>query len=162
MVTLYAAGGLKRDEHCGPFQPRPFYESTLLLPAINIAGQSAPKSGLSCPQPKQGIPAGCPPPHPPPGADVVAALTAVPPFTFTAAGSRPPPLVFAAPVTLMEAAPAAALRRAVPSGVRHLQGQHGVRSGDVQEENQQSKEGEATVWVWAGGKKCHGIPELRV
>ena len=27
LVTLHIAGGLKLDEHCGPFQPRPFYES---------------------------------------------------------------------------------------------------------------------------------------
>ena len=27
LVTLHLAGGLKLDEHCGPFQPRPFYDS---------------------------------------------------------------------------------------------------------------------------------------
>ena len=27
LVTLHIAGGLKRDDHCGPFQPRPFYDS---------------------------------------------------------------------------------------------------------------------------------------
>jgi len=27
LVTLRIAGGLKLDEHCGPFQPRPFYDS---------------------------------------------------------------------------------------------------------------------------------------
>ena len=26
LVTLHIAGGLKLDDHCGPFQPRPFYE----------------------------------------------------------------------------------------------------------------------------------------
>ena len=26
-ATLHIAGGLKLDEHCGPFQPRPFYDS---------------------------------------------------------------------------------------------------------------------------------------
>ena len=26
-VTLHIAGGLKLDDHCGPFQPRPFYDS---------------------------------------------------------------------------------------------------------------------------------------
>jgi len=26
-VTLHIAGGLKLDEHYGPFQPRPFYDS---------------------------------------------------------------------------------------------------------------------------------------
>ena len=25
LVTLHIAGGLKLDDHCGPFQPRPFY-----------------------------------------------------------------------------------------------------------------------------------------
>ena len=25
LATLHIAGGLKLDEHCGPFQPRPFY-----------------------------------------------------------------------------------------------------------------------------------------
>ena len=27
LVTLHIAGGLKPDDHCGPFQPRPFYGS---------------------------------------------------------------------------------------------------------------------------------------
>ena len=27
LTTLLVAGGLKLDEHCGPFQPRPFYGS---------------------------------------------------------------------------------------------------------------------------------------
>ena len=29
-VTLHIAGELKLDDHCGPFQPRPFYESMIL------------------------------------------------------------------------------------------------------------------------------------
>ena len=29
LVTLYIAGGLKLDDHCGPFQPRPFYASMI-------------------------------------------------------------------------------------------------------------------------------------
>jgi len=29
LVTLHIAGGLKLDDHCGPFQPRPFYDSVL-------------------------------------------------------------------------------------------------------------------------------------
>ena len=29
LVTLHIAGGLKLDDHCGPFQPRPFYDSTV-------------------------------------------------------------------------------------------------------------------------------------
>ena len=27
LATLHIAGGLKLDEHCGLFQPRPFYDS---------------------------------------------------------------------------------------------------------------------------------------
>ena len=27
LVTLHRAGGLKLDDHCGPFQPRPFCDS---------------------------------------------------------------------------------------------------------------------------------------
>ena len=30
LVTLHTAGGLKLDDHCGPFQPRPFYDSMIL------------------------------------------------------------------------------------------------------------------------------------
>jgi len=30
LVTLPVAGGLKLDNHCGPFQPRPFYDSFIL------------------------------------------------------------------------------------------------------------------------------------
>ena len=31
LATLHIAGGLKLDDHCGPFQPRPFYGSMILL-----------------------------------------------------------------------------------------------------------------------------------
>ena len=31
LVTLHIAGGLKLDDHCGPFQPRPFYDSMMIL-----------------------------------------------------------------------------------------------------------------------------------
>jgi len=27
LVTLHIAGGLKLEDHCGPFQPRPSYDS---------------------------------------------------------------------------------------------------------------------------------------
>ena len=27
LATLHIAGGLKPDDHCGPFQPGPFYDS---------------------------------------------------------------------------------------------------------------------------------------
>ena len=30
LATLHIAGGLKLDDHCGPFQPRPFYDSVIL------------------------------------------------------------------------------------------------------------------------------------
>jgi len=28
LATLHIAGGLKLDDHCGPFQPRPFYDKS--------------------------------------------------------------------------------------------------------------------------------------
>ena len=30
LATLHTVGGLKLDGHCGPFQPRPFYDSMIL------------------------------------------------------------------------------------------------------------------------------------
>jgi len=30
VVTLHIAGGLKIDDRCGPFQPRPFYDSYMI------------------------------------------------------------------------------------------------------------------------------------
>ena len=30
LATLHIAGGLKLGDHCGPFQPRPFYDSMVL------------------------------------------------------------------------------------------------------------------------------------
>ena len=30
LATLHIAGGLKPDYHCGPFQPRPLYDSMIL------------------------------------------------------------------------------------------------------------------------------------
>ena len=30
LATLHIVGGLKPDDHCGPFQPRPFYDSMIL------------------------------------------------------------------------------------------------------------------------------------
>ena len=30
LVTRHKAGGLKLDDHCGPFQPRPFYDSMMI------------------------------------------------------------------------------------------------------------------------------------
>ena len=31
LATMHIAGGLKLDDHCGPFQPRPFYYSMMIL-----------------------------------------------------------------------------------------------------------------------------------
>ena len=31
MSLLHTAGGLKLHDHCGPFQPRPSYDSTILF-----------------------------------------------------------------------------------------------------------------------------------
>ena len=31
LATLHIAGGLKRDDHCGSFQPTPFYDSMKLI-----------------------------------------------------------------------------------------------------------------------------------
>ena len=30
LVTLHIAGGLKQDDCCGPFQPRPLYDSYMI------------------------------------------------------------------------------------------------------------------------------------
>ena len=30
LVTLHIAGGLKLNDHCGPFHPRPFCDSVIL------------------------------------------------------------------------------------------------------------------------------------
>ena len=29
LASLHIAGGLKLEDHCGPFQPRPFYDSMI-------------------------------------------------------------------------------------------------------------------------------------
>ena len=31
LATLHIVGGLKLDDHCGPFQPRPFYDSMICM-----------------------------------------------------------------------------------------------------------------------------------
>ena len=36
LVTLNIAGELKLDDHCGPFQPRPFYDSMTIEGAAYI------------------------------------------------------------------------------------------------------------------------------
>ena len=37
LATLHIAGGLKLDDHCGPFQPRPFCDSM----TVSIWGNAA-------------------------------------------------------------------------------------------------------------------------
>jgi len=36
LVTLSMAGGLKLDDHCGPFQPRPFCDSMMLCECLAV------------------------------------------------------------------------------------------------------------------------------
>jgi len=45
LATLHIAGGLKLHDHCGPFQPRPFYDSTLCFRASRSALNLAPDVG---------------------------------------------------------------------------------------------------------------------
>ena len=35
LVTLHIAGVLNLNDHCGPFQPRPFYDSMMILDQEN-------------------------------------------------------------------------------------------------------------------------------
>jgi len=42
LVTLQIAGGLKLDDHCGPFQPRPFYDSI----SAHICRRTLSKCGI--------------------------------------------------------------------------------------------------------------------
>jgi len=35
LATLHIAGGLKLNDHCGLFQPRPFYDSMIWIPVAN-------------------------------------------------------------------------------------------------------------------------------
>ena len=46
LVTLHIAGGLKLDDHCGPFQPRPFYDfmSSASSPAMTCSEQGMERS----------------------------------------------------------------------------------------------------------------------
>ena len=36
LATLHIAGGLKLDDHCGPFQPRPFCDSMIFILVIQL------------------------------------------------------------------------------------------------------------------------------
>ena len=41
LATLHIAEGLKLDDHCGPFQPRPFYDShTVCSPGAAVLHSS--------------------------------------------------------------------------------------------------------------------------
>ena len=36
LAALHIAGGLKLDDHCGPFQPRPFCDSMIFILVIQL------------------------------------------------------------------------------------------------------------------------------
>ena len=40
LATLHIAGGLKLDDHCGPFQPGPFYDSMIPWKQLKILRQT--------------------------------------------------------------------------------------------------------------------------
>jgi len=46
LATLYITGGLKLDDHCSPFQPRPFYDSMIHLRVYFIIFFSKPVLSL--------------------------------------------------------------------------------------------------------------------
>jgi len=52
LATLHVAGGLKLDNHCGPFQPRPFYDS-VVLPKWHRDTGARDKSAWTCTNHKQ-------------------------------------------------------------------------------------------------------------
>ena len=39
LATLHIAGGLKLNDHCGPFQSRPFYDSMIILIQGKVKGR---------------------------------------------------------------------------------------------------------------------------
>ena len=41
LATLHIAGGLELDDHCSPFQPRPFYDSMIFC--VHIAKHCLPE-----------------------------------------------------------------------------------------------------------------------
>jgi len=51
LVTLHVAGGLKLSDHCGPFQPRPFYDSVSVhvvrQPQLSTSQTSVGHTGFS-------------------------------------------------------------------------------------------------------------------
>ena len=49
-ATLHIAGGLELNDHCGPFQPRPFYDSILSKPlpvTLSSLQSQLPEDSLS-------------------------------------------------------------------------------------------------------------------
>ena len=47
LATLHIAGGLKLDDHCGPFQPRPFHDSIIIVITFqNFEVPVLPRSSL--------------------------------------------------------------------------------------------------------------------
>jgi len=36
LATLHVAGGLKLDDHCGPLQPRPFYDDSMMMRSYKL------------------------------------------------------------------------------------------------------------------------------
>ena len=46
LMTLHITGGLKLNDHCGPFQLRPFYDAMILLPILS-SGQANESSAES-------------------------------------------------------------------------------------------------------------------
>ena len=46
LATLHMAGALKLDDHCGPFQSRPFYDS-MIIPYLGITWETELRS-LPC------------------------------------------------------------------------------------------------------------------
>jgi len=47
LATPHIAGGLKLGHHCGPFQPRPFYDSMILISALHSFSLLEVKSFIS-------------------------------------------------------------------------------------------------------------------
>ena len=48
LVILHIAGGLKLDDHCGHFQPRPFYDSMIPpISASDVLGQYGNIGGVT-------------------------------------------------------------------------------------------------------------------
>ena len=55
LATLHIAGELKFDDHCGPFQPRPFYDSMILCgkPLLMLTCLGVSGARTSSPKPSE-------------------------------------------------------------------------------------------------------------